>query len=1049
MVKTASKSRLGKTAIVATKKQDKQEEEESISTTDHHKQDAKPAPKVKQATPIIVDHHPVINFTRSNDPATLDAPPIMMTVADHGFDSSFGHGLGLIYPESKMRHFSYPVRQWKIVPWLRCYDQTGRSSEDPFQDLETLSHGRNAPHPLSFPVGKMDPREVKEYVLDSTRWFRTDYLSFYTHWSQRFVSHYDEGHDCFAFYTASGEMTTMYQWFQNSDVVDNSDLNVEKIVASIWKRMHPPSYFLYRQKKIDASKNPAEHGYNTATFRKMKVVFAGLPHTFSIMKKRVISIIAGDSSHFICYLAVNFGAHFKGVTPAADGEPCFIANIDSGNGGKGMNPFVQWLLAVIYELEVWVTQFLNTAPAVLITSPSLSEIGRRCKTMVKRKKHRVCQIPIPQVLGCPKQADGWNCGVFSVLNTRAVFLADLYHHVDWSQVIDVDSLLTRVLQPFWQLGTDPKLFRRRIDERVSSFRSNIVALMVDHSSGHCSPMVAGASAARALEIDLEGAANKSKSKSNASNAATKGGKRTPGDGSKSSSQSNSDSESSSTSKDERSAAGEANKSDESDASDARKSKLRSHTSDAGQSDENDAIDGSKSDCQSDTKPPVADVVEADAMTVISALDKDAVNEVSVPYPDEGSDSGSDSDLSIPIGVDPDKQHPDMTQDGKFFYQLKEKAELVASQTKRRRLRRARWLEQSEGMTYTDRQSYFQIKKLNREARHWVAGQTEREAKDNKKRKSREWREKSEEIQAVFRKPAKLLAKEKKDVARILNIQFAVNETTGEKKDEHVSQISHLKFIPKEQRPFTLAEKRAQRKVGQKSIGYEMNVLAYYQGLAYNKVGTSYLVDHLNPMWVRDCFEEPFVTLVKKIGNEETKSEVVLAKRKWIPVPIGNTSNRQVTPDVVVDVKVQYQQGEVKSCLFRSLASAFHHLGRKHTGSVLASIARKNEHLSADKQLEAAIAAVTKHETVYTKVDFWKKQKALARHDFIGKPNDNPKLLVLRGCDGGVQHAVSVVGSTIFDSNLKRGLPLSKESLDWCCNCNGGFSRVQSVVQFRK
>jgi hypothetical protein len=273
-------------------------------------------------------------------------------------------------------------------------------------------------------------------------------LSFYTHWSQRFVSPYDEGHDCFAFYTASGEMTTMYQWFENSNVVDNSNLNVEKIVASIWKRMHPPSYFLYRQKKIDASNNPAKHGYNTATFRKMKVVFAGLPQTFSIMKKRVISIIAGDSRHFICYLAINFGAHFKDVTPAADREPSFIANIDSGNGGKGMDAFVQWLLAVIYELEVWVTKFLNTAPAVVIASPLLSDIGRRCKTMVRKKKHLVCQIPIPQALGCPKQADGWNCGVFSVLNTRSVFLADLHHHVDWSQVIDVQSLLTSVIQPF-------------------------------------------------------------------------------------------------------------------------------------------------------------------------------------------------------------------------------------------------------------------------------------------------------------------------------------------------------------------------------------------------------------------------------------------------------------------------------------------------------------------------------------------------------------------------------------------------------------------------
>jgi hypothetical protein len=52
---------------------------------------------------------------------------------------------------------------------------------------------------------------------------------------------------------------------------------------------------------------------------------------------------------FICYLAVNFGAHFKEEN-VTDKEPTFIANVDSSSVGEGMNPFVQWLLAVIYKL---------------------------------------------------------------------------------------------------------------------------------------------------------------------------------------------------------------------------------------------------------------------------------------------------------------------------------------------------------------------------------------------------------------------------------------------------------------------------------------------------------------------------------------------------------------------------------------------------------------------------------------------------------------------------------------------------------------------------
>jgi hypothetical protein len=118
----------------------------------------------------------------------------------------------------------------------------------------------------------------------------------------------------------------------------------------------------------------------------------------------------------------------------------------------------------------------------------------------------------------------------------------------------------------------------------------------------------------------------------------------------------------------------------------------------------------------------------------------------------------------------------------------------------------------------------------------------------------------------------------------------------------------------------------------------MHVSAYCQGLTFDKKGKSYMVNELNHMWVRDAFAEPFLTLVNFFGKEETQSDVLVIHRKWIPVPVGESSNREVTRDLVADIRVQYQQGDVKTCLFRSLASAFHHLGRKHSRSVLASMA---------------------------------------------------------------------------------------------------------------
>jgi hypothetical protein len=144
----------------------------------------------------------------------------------------------------------------------------------------------------------------------------------------------------------------------------------------------------------------------------MKLQFDSIPHSFSIMKKRALSIIAGDGSHFISYLAVNFGADFQEEN-YTNRDSTFIANIDSGDGIVNMNPFIQWLFAVIYELEVWVTQFLNTLALGLIESSYLANIGRKCKRQIQSKEHIVCSIPIFRVTRAPTQEDTCNCGIYS------------------------------------------------------------------------------------------------------------------------------------------------------------------------------------------------------------------------------------------------------------------------------------------------------------------------------------------------------------------------------------------------------------------------------------------------------------------------------------------------------------------------------------------------------------------------------------------------------------------------------------------------------------
>jgi hypothetical protein len=236
----------------------------------------------------------------------------------------------------------------------------------------------------------------------------------------------------------------------------------------------------------------------------------------------------------------------------------------------------------------------------------------------------------------------------------------------------------------------------------------------------------------------------------------------------------------------------------------------------------------------------------------------------------------------------------------FSTYLKEKATRSARVSKQTPLQRGRWREKSAEMTYGERQEYFKVKHQQVDGKALMSTQPEREAKMETRRMNREWSKNSKVIEGIFRKPANLFQKELKQ------------EPTGQTPDKPVSQISHLKYIPPLKRAFTAKERNVRRKAGLINKGYKMHVSAYYQGLTFDKKGISYMVNELNHMWVRDVFAKPFLTLVENIGKEETQSDALVIHRKWIPVPVGQSSNREVTRDLVADVRVQYEQGDVKT-----------------------------------------------------------------------------------------------------------------------------------------
>jgi hypothetical protein len=124
-----------------------------------------------------------------------------------------------------------------------------------------------------------------------------------------------------------------------------------------------------------------------------------------------------------------------------------------------------------------------------------------------------------------------------------------------------------------------------------------------------------------------------------------------------------------------------------------------------------------------------------------------------PYSDDGDGKGG-KDITA-------SEQADKSFAGMFSTNLKEKATRSARDLKQTRLQQGRWREKSAEMTYEERQKYFKAKHQQVDEKALMSAQSEREAKMETKRKNKEWSENSKVIEGIFRKPAKLLQKEKK------------------------------------------------------------------------------------------------------------------------------------------------------------------------------------------------------------------------------------------------------------------------------------------------
>jgi hypothetical protein len=170
--------------------------------------------------------------------------------------------------------------------------------------------------------------------------------------------------------------------------------------------------------------------------------------------------------------------------------------------------------------------------------------------------------------------------------------------------------------------------------------------------------------------------------------------------------------------------------------------------------------------------------------------------------------------------------------------------------------------------------------------------------------------------------------------------------------------------------------------------------------------------------------------------------------KWIYVPVGDTRQDKKPPsDLVTKFPVHYTQKNNDTCLFKSVASALHHLNKKQIASVVSSMATKHMYTLVGEQLNklGSIAQENDCDLLVTK---WMTRKRVGKFDLKTETSDHWALVVIPlGGDGGIGHANMIVGDLIFDSTQSHVLQLGKNSLDWFCANDRGFESIYMAIKF--
>jgi hypothetical protein len=916
-----------------------------------------------------------------------------------------------VSPEHNIRKFSYTPRPDANAP-SHTFPH-GEHPNDPWADFHPYT--LNTPRPPSVDVN-LSSDQWATMAGDPTTWLEGDHIAYYTWWSQRQTSPYDN--DAGAYFPLSfpsGQQASIYKWFLEDGKASEKAEDISRLMTYIWRVVHPPSYLMFLARKGAV---PEDDSW----YRKYAPIFKDVPMDFNIFSKRVMSVVVGCGSHWVTYLGLHVGEWLchrvatRNPSKNPRPKPMIVVtdSLSQHEFGSDEDLFVVFLFDFLLHLEKYITQ-LTTLKLKLgddVPSPNLAQLGDDCRERARTRNSIFANNPFEGHKLFYQQAtnDSYNCGIFAIINVTAVYLADLYSF-DWVNVRDTKTLFDKVMKPYWHVqqgGTGQKKGKAL---RCKAFRYNMIAMVQTHYPS---------SRYKAVFHHDDFVCTLVESPS---------GRPVP------------------------------------------KSELTDFL---------ESVRRTGMDLSDPTLPtPPATLAEVRTVTPGEALakaQKEAIDAVEKLREEADNKEAEEKRQRIKVNLDRKSKEKDV----------------VKSKESKRKGADAGLLDSDDGSSDSSTASETESPTRKSLPPNHASTSRQQERERNKKKRQRkeekiakewkaltrnrhewqqssqDWEKKTEEKLAGVAEelslgPSKQVKKglgivekllsKKKQVSKIeeektlakalatLEECFPVTAGTGETDDPEVSQVSYLKYIP--QHP---ADDPA------------FIMRHSYQSRTLVNGGKDKVTDNINANWVRWVFEQHYCYLVIKRGVSDYKRfKGDVKKMSWIPVPLGDSRKNDeagAPVDLMVrSVPLKYQQFDEETCAYKGLASALHYcatkleMGDKQVASSLSSVAISEAKGDARTQLDMLTKLVKEKSTYWRKHQLRTKQKKIELLDILHVRSPMPTLVVLLGADGGQSHSVTLVNDLVFDSNCTHAMRLSKHTLDWCCNCPGGFVRAVYVLRF--